>query len=460
MAARYALSAFVNLGNMLVLTWWIGPRIYGLFVSAVTITTVLASLARCGFDTYLVRSEEDSPRTRSMAFTLTVIASALLTGVGLLATPWLRVWYRSPEFTFPYLALVITVPLIGLAGPPMAILERQLRFREVASLELSGQFTSFLVGAALAWRGFGIWAPVLGHLSWQCLVLAVALRATRWRFRLARDFRNAREMLSFGLGVSVSLRVWQLRSLVNPLLVSRFAGPEGVAFVALAIRVADGLGFVRTAANRVAIATLSSTRDRLEAWKTGLRDGTVMQVVVLGVLLGGFGVVGPVLVARLLGARWAPMLGVYPWVAAAVLVHGAFNLEAAALVVADRQWVVTRAYLWNVVVLLGASLLLVPLRGISAYGWAEAVACIAFLGIHQRLRKLVPVATGPVMLWLIPFVSLCMWPLLHPGWRVLCVVPLAVLLARRLNHSISRGPHLLHLRDAFSRRLRSYGWSN
>jgi hypothetical protein len=33
LAARYGLGVIVGVGNMLVMTWWIGPHAYGLFVS-------------------------------------------------------------------------------------------------------------------------------------------------------------------------------------------------------------------------------------------------------------------------------------------------------------------------------------------------------------------------------------------------------------------------------------------
>jgi len=47
-AARYGCSALVNAGNVFVLTWWIGPRAYGAFITAVGITTFLSSIARVG----------------------------------------------------------------------------------------------------------------------------------------------------------------------------------------------------------------------------------------------------------------------------------------------------------------------------------------------------------------------------------------------------------------------------
>ncbi|HXY03226.1 MAG TPA: hypothetical protein VEI49_06575, partial [Terriglobales bacterium] len=52
LAGRYALGVIVSLGNMLVMTWWIGPHAYGVFVTAISMVAFLAAVARGGVDTY------------------------------------------------------------------------------------------------------------------------------------------------------------------------------------------------------------------------------------------------------------------------------------------------------------------------------------------------------------------------------------------------------------------------
>src|SRR5438132_10092347 len=42
LALRYGLGVFVSLGNMLVMTRWIGPHPYGLFVTAIGIVAFLS----------------------------------------------------------------------------------------------------------------------------------------------------------------------------------------------------------------------------------------------------------------------------------------------------------------------------------------------------------------------------------------------------------------------------------
>jgi PST family polysaccharide transporter len=258
LAGRYGLGVIVSLGNMLVMTWWIGPHAYGLFVTAVGIVAFLAAIARGGVDTYLVRSRTP-PDVRMYGTAATVILSISIVSAAIAASaiPLLIRWYGNREFVAPYLALLFTVPLTGLTGVPMARLERALDFRSIAGIELAGQIVGLVVSALLAWSRAGVWAPVFGQIAWQTFTLLAASLAASLTPRLHFDRSRAWEMLSFGIGLTASLRTWQLRTLVNPLLVGRFAGTEAVAFVALAIRIAEALGTFRLAAGRMAIAALS-----------------------------------------------------------------------------------------------------------------------------------------------------------------------------------------------------------
>ena len=178
-------------------------------------------------------------------------------------------------------------------------------------------------------------------------------------------------MLSFGIGITASQRAWQLRTLVNPLLVGRFAGAEDVAFVALAIRIAEALGTFRLAAGRMAIAALARLQDRPERFRTALEQAVYLQVMTLGPLLCAFGLLGPFVVKHVIGARWMPSLTVFPFVAAGVLVNSVYNLQASALFVTGQQWTVMRSYVVHVALLGTGTWLLLPRFGIAGYGWAE-----------------------------------------------------------------------------------------
>ena len=393
LAGRYGLGMIVSLGNMLVMTWWIGPHAYGLFVTAIGMVTFLAGLARGGVDTYLVRSQAAPDRRMyGTAATLILSASVALGMIAAAATPLLIQWFGSREFVTPYLVLLLTVPITGLTGVPMAKLERALDFRSIATIELAGQAAGLLVSALLALSRAGVWAPVMGQIAWQTLTLLSAYMSASLVICLRFDRRQAREMLSFGVGLTASLRTWQLRTLVNPLLVARFAGAEAVAFVALALRIAEALGTIRLAAGRMTIAALGHLQGRQEQFRRTLERAVYLQVITLGPLLCGFALLGPFVLPRLAGTRWLPSLAIYPFVAAGVLVNSVYNLQASALFVIGKQWIVMHAYTAHVALLALTTLVLLPRFGIVGYGWAEVIACSSYFAIHTGLRRSVGIS--------------------------------------------------------------------
>ncbi|HVO80424.1 MAG TPA: oligosaccharide flippase family protein [Terriglobales bacterium] len=470
LAIRYGLGVLVSLGNMLVLTWWIGPHAYGVFVTAISLVAFLASLGRAGVDTYLVRRAA-APDARLYGIAATVIlavsAGLVLAGAGL--APLLVRWYGSREFVAPYLVLLCNLPIVGLTGVPTAKLERELNFRTVAGIELAGQAVGLVLSLVLALSGMGVWAPVGGQIAWQAFLLIAVYWAARLLPRLQFDWREAREMLSFGIGVSASMRAWQLRTLVNPLLVGRFAGAEGVAFVGLAIRIAEALGSVRLAAGRLAIAALARLQDRREEFRRALQRALFLQVMTLGPLLGGFALVGPLVVRHVIGVRWMPSLAVFPFIAAGVLVNSIYNLQASALFVMGRQWLVMRSYLTHVLLLGAGTLLLLPRLGITAYGWAELLACAAYFMIQAGLAKTAAISYRRLAPWLAIFLALVFAPALH-NWTAALWLPMvgaatawewrqapATKSLRNLFECQIRGRHLQRLRS-FVAKARQRGW--
>jgi len=405
LAARYGLGVLVSLGNMLVLTWWIGPHAYGLFVTTIALTSFLANLARAGVDTYLVRQPENpDAHLYSVATTVVLANSLFLMTVGAAAAPWLIRWFGSREFLAPYLVLLLNVPMVGLTGIPMAKLERALNFGAAAGIELGGQILALIVSMTLAAGGFGIWAPVSGQLAWQAVVLAATCVSARLLPHLRFDRPAAKEMLAYGIGITASIRVWQLRTLVNPLLVGRFVGAEGVAFVGVAVRIAEGLGSVRMAAGRIAIAALARLQQHHERMQLALQRALCLQLITLGPLLCTFALLGPWIVPRFLGARWMPSLTVFPFIAVGVLVNSVYNLQSSALFVMGRPWVVTRACAVHVVLLAGGSWVFLRF-GISGYGWAELLACAAYIVIHAGLSKILTISYRVLGPWLAVFTA-------------------------------------------------------
>ena len=110
-------------------------------------------------------------------------------------------------------------------------------------------------------------------------------------------------MLTYGFGYSSSVWVWQLRSLVNPFIVGRFAGAEAVGYIAVGIRFAEVLSFARAATWRIAMAALAKLNQNPVRLRNSVTEGMRLQALAVGLPLAAFALAAPLLVPLGLGAQ-------------------------------------------------------------------------------------------------------------------------------------------------------------
>jgi PST family polysaccharide transporter len=196
-------------------------------------------------------------------------------------------------------------------------------------------------------------------------------------------------MVGYGLGYSVSEWAWQLRVLVNPLVVGRYAGAEAVGYVALALRLVEQLSHVVLAASwRLSVAVFARLQGDRARLIRAVTEGMSLQVMAVGPLLAGFGLVAPWIIPLLFGSQWLPVLEVYPFIAISYLSMVVFILPSSTLHVLQRNWEVAVFNLVHVGFFAGAALLLVPQLGFGGYGWAEVAALPSYilLAVWSRIR--------------------------------------------------------------------------
>jgi len=427
----------ISFGGVLLLTRAIGPGAYGLYAAVLGVYTYLLNFGQLGIGVYLIRREGDvTSEDYHQAFSLLLLLGISIEVLGILVLPLIADWMHLEGFIPVAVAIFVGLPLNLLTLPPLAKLERALNYGQVALVELGGQIAYYLVALPLAFSGFGVWAPVVGWWCQQLLMVGLLYKITGYRPHWHWEPARLRSMTSYGLGFSASIWVWQLRSLVNPLIVGRYAGAEAVGFIALAIRLVEHLSFVKGAGWRLSIAALAKLQEDRARLTEALTEGMRLQILGVGPLLLGFALVGPWLMPILFGAQWAPVMEIFPFIALGYLVNALYGLHSSALYVLKRNWNVTIFHLVHVALFIGGAWLLVARLGIIGYGWAEIVALMSYGVIHFQLMKYVgnpeyrvagiwAFAFALALFWqrfgvlaFLPLLGVLAWP---ESWRVLMI---------------------------------------
>jgi O-antigen/teichoic acid export membrane protein len=385
---RQIVSMGLSLIGLLVIARMIGPAAYGPYVAALGICQYAQSLGQVGIGVYLIRAPGRVTRlTFDVATTLSLISAVALiasleAGLGLIAR-----WIPMPGLTELLAVLLVSVGFQTVAVTASARLERALDFRRVAIIELAGQSLYYGFALPLVFAGFGVWSLVTGwclQQLFQCVAFHVAAR--HWP-KLAWDAAIVRSMLSYALGYAASDWLWQLRGLVNPLIVGHFLPAEAVGQVGLAIRLLDLLSFTKTVAYRLSVAVLARVQHEPARLVQGATDGMGLQTLALGPVLIGFSWFGGLLLALAFGRRWDPVMVVYPYLALSYLTNAQFNMHASILYVLRRNWAVSWFHIVHIVLLAGAAWIFVGRAGVVGYGYAEMAALLSYPVLHMSVRR-------------------------------------------------------------------------
>jgi O-antigen/teichoic acid export membrane protein len=424
---RQAIGLVISVAGVLLVTRIIGPRQYGLYAVGAGIVTFLYMFGTWGLDACLLRkTEEPDEKEFHQAFTLLLLAALALAGGALALRHLIAAFLKMPEESSLLFALSLGIPLNLLTVPAVVKLDRDLNFKQVAINELLSQAGYYVVAVPLAFRGAGAWAPAAGFLMQQASLLTLSYWTARFRPGLHWDRGLIRQMLSYGLGYSSSIWVYQLRNLVNPFVVGRFAGAEAVGYVAVSIRIAQAISFAKAATWRLAMPAFAKLSRDPARLRNSITEGMRFQAVAVGFPLASFALLAPFLIPLGFGHHWTSADKVFPFIALSYLSNAMFNLHSSVLYMLAKNWQVTWFNTVHIILFTGSAVLLVPRLGFVGYGWAEAVTLLSYPVVHFFLAKEVgsPSYSAPAIWYTTCVIAILLGamgaPATYLGFTVLC----------------------------------------
>lgn len=383
---RRASAILLNLLNIFVLTKVLGLGGYGLYAAAIVIYGYASNLSQLGVSVYLIRQETVSPDDFHQTFTLCALLSVIGAAGGIVALPLIANLTNIEGLAPVLFSMILALPLTLAAATPAAILERGLNYKQLTVTDLFGQIVFSVVGLSLVWLSGSIWGVIIGWWLQQITVTFLLFKRASYRPRLRWNLTKIKRMLAYGFSFSLSLWIWQAKDLVNPLLVGHYAGAEGVGIVALTIRLAQALSFIKDATWRLSIAAFAHIQNDSVKLLAAVKEGMFLQILALGPILVFFNWIGVLILPRFFSQDAAQILNLFPFIALGFLVNGAFNMHSAALYVRSQNRAVANFHLVYIILFAGLTALAVPQIGITGYGLAELAALPAYAVIYLAVR--------------------------------------------------------------------------
>jgi O-antigen/teichoic acid export membrane protein len=378
-AAQKWLVRLAGVLTFVVLSRLLSVSDIGLVALALAFLGVLGVIADLGAATFLVQTRSWDEPTRSTAFWTSLALSALAAGlVTALAGP-LAGLLGEPGLAPVLRALAPILVLTASTAVPTAILQRALRFRELALREMAAAGTAAVAGIGLAVAGAGVWALVGQSLAQAVISTVLVWRMSAWRPTRQVSRTAFRELRRFG-GPVLAINVMQaVRDRLEQFLLGTLLGVAALGYWTVAVRLLGLLVDVSVAVlDSVALPVFAATQESADRFRRAFEAAVSSTQVLLVPVLVILAVASPALLPWVFGPQWAPAIPPAQVLCLAYGVAGLAYFNRAALLAHGRSGVeclLTAASLGLHVALV----VLVAPHGLTALAWAfcgEAVVTV------------------------------------------------------------------------------------
>lgn len=281
----------------------LAPEDYGLVSMAMVVVGFVALLSEFGVGTAVIAMRDLRDEQIAQLNTLAVLlGAAACIATCAAAVPFGRV-FESPGLPSVLIALSAGFIITALSTVPVALLQRDLRFRELALIDGLRAIVMAAVTVTLALRGLGVWTLVASSVASSALGSALTLALRRHRFGWPDASLNAAVRLSWHLLVN---RVcWYVYSNADFAVTGRVLGQAALGSYTLAWSLTSiPIEKVTGLATAVTPAYLAAVRDDLESLRRYLLEPTRAIALIAFPLLAGLAIVAPDAVGLVLGHKW------------------------------------------------------------------------------------------------------------------------------------------------------------
>lgn len=372
LSARAGFVLAVGVVANVALALLLSPRDFGVVALGMAFLALGHGLAEAGFGIGLIRREQ--PPTRLELAAVNGVQLGLTAAVGVLVA---AVAVPFGDDGLVVAAMVATLPITVLRTPAVIVLERDLRYDEIAKADIVEALTFYVAAIGLVAAGWGLWgvavAVLLRALAGTGLLLhlgPIGLIAPRWAWA------QARPLVGFGARIQgIALAAMGRDQLLNA-AIAVVGGIAAVGVWNLAYRILRVPVTLLANVGRVAYPAmcrvLESRSDPVPALQRGFATLALATGVVV-VAVVGLAPALPVVV----GAEWAAIPETLLWSAVALVVGGPLAVIANAYFFAAGQpGVVLQALVLNTVVWFAVGLPLLGPEGVVAIGLGSVAGAL------------------------------------------------------------------------------------
>ena len=297
--------------TLAVLAHLLSPSDFGLMGMIMVVIGFAQAFADMGISNAIIHRQDATKDQLSSLYWLNILAGIIVFFVVCASAPLVVGFYHEPRLYHP-LYLTAVIFLITPFGQQFQILmQKELRFNELAKIEIAAPIVNSAVAIVLAFSGFGvyslIWGQLAGTTTKVLMLLRTGLRNWRPGFHFSR--RDLRGYLSFGLFQMGERSINYLNSNLDYLLIGSMLGAKSLGYYTLAYNlIIRPSSLINPVITKVAFPVFSRMQNDTAKLKRGYLKVLQLLSTVNFPIMAGLAVVAPIAVPVIFGEKWLPSI--------------------------------------------------------------------------------------------------------------------------------------------------------
>lgn len=189
---------FVTFFVSIILARLIMPDQFGMIAMLGVFTGIAGVFVDSGFSTALIRKNNRTQADCSTVYWFNILVSITCYIILFFCAPWVSDFYGMPQLTAILRVTSLGIILGSLSGVHSTILSAEMKFKTATKISFTATLISAVVGVAMAYAGFEVWALVAQSLSSTVVSTVMTWFAVKWRPSFMISRQSFREFFNFG----------------------------------------------------------------------------------------------------------------------------------------------------------------------------------------------------------------------------------------------------------------------
>jgi len=233
-------SAFLGLIANLVLTVLLSPTIFGMYITVLSIISLLNYFSDIGLAASLIQKKAITDDDIKTTFTVQQILIMSLVIIGFLSTSFIKKFYSLPvEGTYLYWGLLLAFFISSLKTIPSIFLERKIQFQKIVRVQVIENTVFYLLATILAVFNFGVMSFTYAVIARALIGLIAMYLISNWKPTLGISTKSLKHLLSFGLPFQASSFLALFKDDLIILFLGKVLGFEGLGYIGWAKKWAE-----------------------------------------------------------------------------------------------------------------------------------------------------------------------------------------------------------------------------